>query len=137
MSNTLSTYIDSVFDEFMNIRPTATRYLTATPPLNIQELDDRFVVTLVIAGLDPKDVKISLVDKNLSINYEHTENKDQNEGKLIRQEYAHYSFARSISLPKNVDDSSVTAKSSKGILTIDIKKMPESQPKTIDIDIEN
>jgi HSP20 family protein len=91
---------------------------------------------LSIPGLDPSKVKIELQDHTLTVSYTHEkEDKEKKKGKVIRQEYSHYSFTRSVMLPKNVDAESVTASSQKGILFIEVKKLPETKPKTIDIKI--
>ena len=138
-SNSLIHYIDSMFDDALGLRPmmSATRAISTAAALNIEEFDDRFEISLAIPGLDPNDVKIELIDQALTINYEHDEDKqEKKKGKLIRQEYQHYSFSRSVRLPKNIDESSIRAKSNKGILTISIEKLPESKPKQVEIKIE-
>ena len=42
----------------------------------------------------------------------------------------------SLSLPKDVDSESVKAKYTRGILHIHITKLPEAQPKTISVEVE-
>ncbi|GAB4147546.1 MAG: hypothetical protein OHK0017_09370 [Patescibacteria group bacterium] len=139
--NSLIHYLDSVFEDSLGLRPlmTATRAMSSVPALNIQEYNDRFEISLSIPGIDPAEVKVELADQVLTITYSHEDKNEESSsaGKLIRQEYDFYSFSRSIRLPKNVDESSVKAKSSRGILTITIQKLPESQPKKVDIEIDN
>ena len=138
-SNSLIHYIDSMFDDHLGLRPmmSATRAISTAPALNIEEFDDRFEICLAIPGLNPIDIKIELVDQALTINYQHVEDgQEKKKGKLIRQEYQHYSFSRSIRLPKNVSENSINAKSAKGILTILVEKLPESKPKSVEIKIE-
>lgn len=140
MSNYITTYFDSLFDEFSPIslaRPTTSRLLSTTPALNITEHDDSYVITVTIPGLDEKKVTVELVDQTLTIAYSHDEENENKSGKLIRQEYSHYSFRRSITLPRDVDTASVKAKASKGILTITMKKLPEKQPQKVNIDIKD
>jgi HSP20 family protein len=128
-----------MFDDALGLRPmmSATRAISTAAALNIEEFDDRFEISLAIPGLDPNDVKVELIDQTLTVNYEHDEDKqEKKKGKLIRQEYQHYSFSRSVRLPKNINESSIHAKSTKGILTIIIEKLPESKPKQVEIKIE-
>jgi HSP20 family protein len=128
-----------MFDDAIGLRPilNTSRAISTAPALNINEYDDRYEISLTIPGLDPADIKVELVDQVLNIAYVHDESYgDKKKGKLIRQEYEHYSFSRAVRLPKNVDEKSVTAKSAKGILTISVSKLPETQPKKIEIEVE-
>lgn len=132
--------MDQVFDD--TFRPagyTIARRLSANPALNVSEFKDRYEISLTIPGIDAKDVKVELHDKVLVFTHEHKEEKEEkdDEGELLRQEYSHFSFSRSVALPKNVDEKSVTAKASKGILKVSVSKLPESQPKQVEIKIED
>lgn len=138
-SNSLIHYIDSMFDDAIGLRPmlNTSRAISTAPALNINECDDRYEICLTIPGLNPSDIKIELIDQVLNISYVHEESQEEKKkGKLVRQEYEHYSFSRAVRLPKNVNEKSVTAKSAKGILTISIDKLPETQPKKIEIEVE-
>jgi HSP20 family protein len=130
--------MDQFFDDtFRPVGGTIVRSLGSTPALNVKEFDDRYEVSLTIPGIDPNKVKIELQQKVLNVSYEHSSESQEkdSEGDLLRQEYSHYSFSRSVALPKNVDEEGVEAKSSKGILTITIKKIPEAKPKTVSIQV--
>jgi HSP20 family protein len=129
--------MDTFFDDYSPVtfvRP------SSTPALNVREFDDRYEITLAIAGIDPIKVKVQLANKNLSISYEHDEEQNTEEdksknGKLLRQEFSHYSFIRSVTLPKNVDENSVEAESTHGILKVIVQKTPEVQPKSVEIKV--
>jgi HSP20 family protein len=134
----LLTVVDDFFNDIRPLTNNVSRAIYTAPALNVTEHDDRYEIKLFIPDLDPQKIKIELVEKVLNISYEHEENeKEEESGKLLREEYRHYSFARSVSLPKNVDENSINAKSSKGTLTIIVKKLPETQPKKVDIHIED
>jgi HSP20 family protein len=138
-SNSLIHYIDSMFDDALGLRPlmNTSRAISTAPALNINEYDNYFQISLTIPGLDPADVKVELVDQVLNISYTHDDtHEEKKKGKLIRQEYEHFGFSRSIRLPKNINESSIKAKSNKGILNITIDKLPENQPKKIEIELE-
>ncbi|MEI6728014.1 MAG: Hsp20/alpha crystallin family protein [bacterium] len=136
--NNILTLMDQFFDDtFRPVGGTIVRSLGSTPALNVKEFDDTYEVSLTIPGIDPNKVKIELQQKVLNVSYEHSNESQEkdSEGDLLRQEYSHYSFSRSVALPKNVDEDGVEAKSSKGILTITIKKIPEAKPKTVSIQV--
>lgn len=127
--------MDSFFDD---VRPLVYRQATslAMPALNVREHSDKYEITLTIPGIDSKLIKVQIVDKVLNIIYNHDEGSTVSDSNLIREEYKHYSFARSVALPKNVDESSIKAASKDGILTISVTKLPEAQPKTVVIEQE-
>ena len=138
MSNLLSTYIDNFFDDGFFYPQTTSRKVTNLPAINIEEFDDKFLIKVTTPGLDPKDIKIELIENQLNIRYEHeNSDTDKEKGKIIREEYSHYSFSRSISLPNNINQESIRASSKKGILYINIEKLPETKPKEISIVAED
>ena len=74
-------------------------------------------------------MKIS-VDKNLlQISYEHKEeNKDQQTGKWIRNEYKMRSFKRSFTLNEKIDAGKISAKYADGVLVIGLPKKEVTEP---------
>lgn len=135
-SSNFLTLVDEFFDD--NLRPIGrgfARTLGSTPALNVRELRDRYEISATIPGINASEVKVELHEKFLTISHEHSQEKEEKdkEGEMIRQEYSHYGFSRSVALPKNVDEDSIEASASKGVLTIVIKKLPESQPKKVEI----
>jgi len=138
MANNLLSLIDQFFDD--NVRAmtySLGRSLAALPALNVKEYADRYEVSLAAPGIDPQKVKIELKENILTISYEDKKEQAHQEGDLIRQEYSEYiNFTRSLSLPKDVDSESIKAKYTRGILHIHITKLPEAQPKTISVEVE-
>jgi HSP20 family protein len=118
-----------------------------TPALNVKEHTDRFEISLTVPGVDYNKLRIELHEKVLTISYEEEQNNSEDNnnqveqkadnGEMLRQEYSEYfSFSRSVALPKNVDEDSIEATYKKGILNITVKKLPESQPKQVQIKTE-
>jgi HSP20 family protein len=138
MANNLLSLIDQFFDD--NVRAmtySLGRPLAALPALNVKEYADRYEVSLAAPGIDPQKVKIELKENILTISYEDKKEQSHQEGDLLRQEYSEYiNFTRSLSLPKDVDSESIKAKYTRGILHIHITKLPEAQPKTISVEVE-
>ena len=141
MSNLLANYIDNFFDDanYSSSRGLSTYgYRSGTmPAINIREYDDKYTIKLTIPGLDADDVHVEMLDNTLKISYEHEEEKNEEEGRALREEYAHYSFARSILLPNNVDKKSLKAKAKQGVLTVTIAKLPETKPERITVEKED
>jgi HSP20 family protein len=134
----LLTIMDDFFNDMRPLTTGVTRAVYSSPALNVTEFKDRYEIKLFVPDLDPQKVKIELADKILNISYtDETETKDEAEdGTLIREEYRQFSFSRSLNLPKNVDESSIKAKSSRGTLLITVNKTPETQPKNVQVEME-
>jgi HSP20 family protein len=133
MSN-LSTIMDSFLDD---VRPLVNRQVTlfGLPALNVKEFGDKYEITMTIPGIDASKIKLEFIEKVLNISYTNEEDTQSNDGTMIREEYRTYSFARAITLAKNIDDNSVKASSKNGILTITVMKSAETHPKSINIEI--
>lgn len=127
--------MDQFFDDaFRPLTTTVSRALGTSPALNVTEYSDRYEISLTIPGINPAEIKVQLDNNVLEIAYNHEEKKqDDQDGQLLRQEYAHFSFSRKVALPKDVDNNSISAKSSKGILLITIKKTPKAQPTKVEV----
>ncbi len=137
MSANLLSLIDQFFDD--GIRPItyALSRPVTSPALNVKEYKDHYEVSLAVPGIDPQKVKVEIKENILTVSFEDEKKEVNKDGDVIRQEYHEYvSFSRSLSLPKNVDSSSIKAKYNRGILSINITKLPEAQPKTINVEVE-
>jgi HSP20 family protein len=133
MSN-LSTIMDSFLDD---VRPLVNRQVTlfGLPAVNVKEFGDKYEITMTIPGIDASKIKLEFIEKVLNISFTNEEDTQSNDGTMIREEYRTYSFARAITLAKNIDDNSVKASSKNGILTITVMKSAETHPKSINIEI--
>ena len=129
--------MDQFFDD--GVRPiayTLGRNFSTAPALNVKEMDNRYEITLAVPGIDANKAKVELKENVLTISYEDRTEETKQDGDMVRQEYSKYiSFTRSLSLPKNVDESSIKAKYSRGILTVVVNKLPEAQPKSVNIEV--
>ena len=129
--------MDQFFDD--GVRPVAYslgRNFSNAPALNVKEMKDRYEISLAVPGIDAGKAKVELKDNVLTISYEDKMEETYKEGDMVRQEYSEYvSFTRSLSLPKNVDENSIKAKYGRGILSIMINKLPEAQPKSVNIEV--
>lgn len=138
MSNrSLSNYFDNFFDEFRPITSQVGRWVSTSPALNIKEFKDRYEISLAVPGIDTSKIKVELNEQILTISYTHEEEQEKEETDYLRYEYKASSFSRSVALPKHVDTDSIKAGSAKGVLTVIVNKSPESQPKTIEIKVDN
>jgi len=103
------------------------------PRVDIREADDALLVQAELPGIDKKDVKLEVKNGVLTLSGERRYEKDVKEENVHRVERAYGKFARSFSLPTNVDTSQVAAKMEDGVLEIRLPKRASATAKTISI----
>jgi len=107
--------------------------------IDLAERDDEFVVTADLPGFEKDDIGVSLRGDQLRIDAEHEEAREEGdedeEGRYIRKERRHQSVSRSISLPGDVDDESVSAQFHNGVLTVTLPKRSADEGDSRQIDI--
>jgi HSP20 family protein len=114
----------------------------ATPgsiPLDVRETRDRYIITAPIPGVSVTDVDISVLGSNIRISGEikdrdaQTEQESGAESRWLLRERRFGRFDRSITLPTSVDSQQAAAEFKDGVLTIELPKVDEARPKTIQI----
>jgi HSP20 family protein len=105
------------------------------PAINMAETKDTIEVTVEVAGVDEKDINISLDGNQLVISGEKKEETKKDEKDWHVEERSYGSFYRSVSLPFKPEDGAVEAHLDKGVLHVNIKKPAEvaKSVKTIEI----
>jgi len=91
-----------------------------------------------LPGLTEKDVKISLKDRVLTISSVQEAEREEKKGKEDKEEFIirerrSACFSRKFSLPEDIEADKVSAEFKNGVLTIDIPRRPEVQPRQIAI----
>lgn len=103
------------------------------PAVDIRETEDALVVQAELPGIDKKNVKVEVHDGVLTISGERRYEKDVKEKNVHRVERAYGSFARSFSLPTNIDGEHVEAKMTDGVLEVTLHKRESARPKSIEV----
>jgi HSP20 family protein len=106
------------------------------PAMDVLETEDRFVVKLELAGIDPEDVEVAVEDSTLSVSGNRELSTGTNEENYHRLERRYGSFSRSITLPQTVDTEKVEASFDKGVLTVEVPKVERAKPKKIQVRAE-
>ncbi|ETN96068.1 heat shock protein Hsp20 [Zhouia amylolytica AD3] len=101
------------------------------PAVNIRESESGYALELAVPGLKKEDFNIAIDENVLTISSETKSEKETHneEGKYTRKEFNYASFSRSFTLPETVDEESVNASYSDGVLTIALPKKQEALPK--------
>lgn len=106
------------------------------PAANISETEDEYLIKAELPQVEKKDVEVSVHDGVISIRGERRlEKKDESE-KQHRVESFYGSFARSFSLPADVDENAIHAESKDGVLTVHLPKTEEQKPRPVEIRVQ-
>lgn len=98
----------------------------------LEDVGAALKLTAVLPGLSEKDVKLTANQDGLTVEAERT--TEVPEGYTVhRRERPSLRFARSWALPCAVDVEKITAKMTNGILTVEMPKVPEAQPRQISV----
>lgn len=127
--------LSSIFDDRFFPVSEATSYDATdwVPRVDIREEENSFVVQADVPGVDAKDIDVTL-DKNiLTIRGARIAESDVNEEGYKRKERFVGNFVRQFTLPETADGERITARTTNGVLTIDIPKTVASQPRSIQV----
>jgi HSP20 family protein len=106
-----------------------------TPPVDILETDDAWVVEAEIPGVDPHDINVEVRDSEVSISGEIKER--QRKGILRRRTRRVGEFDFHVTLPGQVDPEDVDANTHKGVLTVRIPKPEQARAHRIEVQSES
>jgi len=96
--------------------------------LDLMEHDKEYALTAELPGINKEDIKITVKDDIMNISGQKENKIDINRQNYRRSERSFGKFSRSIRLPRDVDESKITATQENGVLTVTI---PRRTPSTI------
>lgn len=105
------------------------------PAVDISETAESFVIKAELPGVDRKDVKVTVHDGVLMMQGERRAESENKDKKHHRIERFYGSFARSFTLPDNVDEDHIRADYKDGILHLTLAKTEKSKPKAIEVKV--
>ena len=102
------------------------------PSATLKESPEGYELKIVVPGVGKEDADLHMEGKTLTLK---THAKYQNPAgfKQVAAEFDRVNYAMSVEVPEMADPSTLTAKIENGILTVTMKKRPETQPKKIEI----
>ena len=102
------------------------------PSATLTERPEGYELRVVMPGIGKGDADLHMEGKTLTLK---THAKYQNPAgfKLVAEEFERVNYAMSVEIPEMADPTTLSAKIENGILTVSMKKRPETQPKKIDI----
>lgn len=107
-----------------------------SPPIEMYEKADKFIVRAELPGMKKEDLDISLIGDTLTISGERKPEAEIKDEEYVRCELCYGKFSRAINLPSAVDPSKVEATYENGILVITLPKAEGAKPKKIELKVE-
>lgn len=102
-------------------------------PASIWEADNTFHIEVDAPGVAKEDVELTFDKGALQIGLERK--APAGERTSWHNERGYGKISRSVSLPETVDPNTITAELTNGVLHVTITKLPEAQPKKIDVKV--
>jgi HSP20 family protein len=105
------------------------------PAVDIYEDPEKLTLKLEIPGIQEKDIDVRVEGNTLTVRGERKFEAEEKEENFHRIERSYGSFYRAFTLPATVETDKIQANYNAGVLKLELKKKPESQPKQIKINV--
>jgi HSP20 family protein len=113
---------DDTFERFFGVVP-RTEGGARTPLLDVAESDKAYTVKLDLPGVEKSDVKVHIDGRRVSVEAESKKDEEKKEGdRVVYRERSVSSYARSFTLPQDVNEAESSAKLEHGVLTLTLAK---------------
>jgi HSP20 family protein len=134
--------IDQLFDEMWRNWPNRffegdTTRPFLRPAMDVVENEDNITVRVDLPGLTSDDVHVEMEDNVLTIRGEIGDTIEKEGERYHYRERYSGSFQRSLRLPNTINADKIDASFDNGVLNIVLPKLPQAQPKKIDIKATN
>lgn len=125
--------MDRLFEDFNNdfeeLAPTSRgqSLLSFTPRLDLEEKDDKIVLTAELPGLTEKDVQVEVNKDYLTVKGEKKCAREEKNKNSFFSERTYGAFERTIRLPAEILKDKIDAAVKDGVLTVTLPKSPEAK----------
>ena len=103
------------------------------PAFDVSETEETIIVKAELAGMDAKEIDITLTEGILTIKGEKKREKEDTGENYHRLERRYGSFVRSFRLPVEVKTDAIDASYKDGVLTLSLPKLEEKKAKRIEV----
>ena len=106
-----------------------------TPPIDVYETHDRYVVAAEVPGLSREEIDLALEDSRLTIRGRRTDTPQAGADVVHfhQVERGHGAFARTFEFADKVDVNGVTADLREGVLTVSLPKVAPPPARRIEV----
>ena len=103
------------------------------PMLDVHQDGNDLVIEAELAGVDPKDVEITIENSVLRIAGTREEDSKVEDGNWIRRERFSGRFERQVSLPQGIDPDAVTASAKNGVIEVRVPYSGAPEPHRVQL----
>jgi HSP20 family protein len=101
-------------------------------PLDVYKVDDHFVLTADLPGVDPGSVDVSVDDGTLTLTARRTA-RSEDAVQWLANERFFGTYRRQVSLGEGIDSAAISATYDNGVLTITIPLAERAKPRRIQV----
>jgi len=131
---TMQREMDRVFDRFFGTEVEGEGRALWMPSVESYTKDNKLVFKAELPGVDPKNLDVTITDRELVIKGERKAEKDTKEENYVYREINYGSFERRFVLPEGVKTDELKAKFSNGILEITVPAPTIGKARKIEIE---
>lgn len=106
---------------------------TWMPAVDVWETDKEIVLSFDLPGIPEDKIAVELEDNVLTVSGERERIQEHSNDRFYRFERRYGSFSRSVTLPTGVNEDSIQADYSDGVLEVRVPKPEEQKPRRIQI----
>lgn len=102
--------------------------------MDVTKTDDTYTAKAEMPGVAKEDIHVTVDGSQITISGEVRKEKEEKKGEeVVRSERYYGAVSRSFTLPQEIDESRVVAKSSDGVLTLTLPVKAKSSTKKITV----
>jgi len=134
---TLRSSMDRLFDDFFSLKPVDFFDSEWLPAVDMYDDEKNIYIKADVAGIDEKNLNVTLQDNILTISGERTEEKNETRSRgCVISERKSGSFSRSLALPESIKHDTIKADLKSGVLSITLPKEKTASSKEIKINVK-
>ncbi|HEV2329459.1 MAG TPA: Hsp20/alpha crystallin family protein [Verrucomicrobiae bacterium] len=112
-----------------------SEFLGWTPPFDVYEEKDSYVVKAELPGLKKEDINVSVQGGELLIAGERKSETKSQDAAVYRAERYFGKFQRAVALPAAISAKDIRAEYKDGVLTVTVPKSEDAKPKQIEVKV--
>lgn len=128
----LADAVNRLFDESV-VNPQMLNPTVAALPVDVVANGDDYVITAAVPGLRAEDLHLEVLGETVTIRGEVTAEEEHKQGDWLLRERRFGKFARTLTLPTEVDGAKAEASIENGVLTLRLPKAEAARPKSIKV----
>ena len=106
------------------------------PAVELSDNEDSLTLSVMVPGIDKKDLDISVTRDQVKISGEYSRNQENKDKGYYISEFSYGKFERTIQLPVTIENEQVTADYTDGILTLNLPKVEEVKHKVFKVNLD-